>query len=47
MFNEEAINYYQYNLNIYPEGFMKYALSYLMTIMNILLKYHQNIYREM
>ena len=26
---------------------MKYALSYLMHIMNILLKYHQDIYREM
>jgi hypothetical protein len=47
LFNEETMNFYQYNLQVYPSEFMKYALSYLMHIMNILLKYNQEVYREM
>jgi len=47
LFNEETMNFYQYNLLVFPSDFMKYAMSYLMHIMNVLLKYNQEIYREM
>ena len=36
---EETMNFYQYNLGIYPEEGIKFALAYLLKILKILLKY--------
>ena len=44
---EETMNFYQYNLGIYPEEGIKFALAYLLKILKILLKYSSHVYVEM
>lgn len=44
--SEDTINFYHYNLQIVPVS-TKFVVSYLMRILNILLKYNQPIYKEM
>jgi len=45
--SEDTMNFCQYNLQILPANGVRYAVSYLMKILNILLKYNQNVYKEM
>ena len=45
--SEETMNFYQYNLGIFPEEGIKFALAYLLQIIKILLKYSKRVYIEM
>ena len=45
--NEETMNFYQYNLGIFPEEGIKFALAYLLKLLKILLKYSSKVYVEM
>jgi len=49
LFDEETMTFYINNLNIFPKEGMKYALSYVMTILNVLLKTKDNqpMYKDM
>lgn len=47
LFNEETLNYYQYSLQVFPQDFVKYAISYLMKLMSMLLKYNNDHYKEL
>lgn len=39
LMSEETMSFYQYNLGILPEEGIKFALVYLLKILNVLLKY--------
>mmetsp|Transcript_24004 Transcript_24004/g.36882 ORF Transcript_24004/g.36882 Transcript_24004/m.36882 type:complete len:350 (+) Transcript_24004:398-1447(+) len=47
LMSEDTMNFYQYNLQIMPSGALRYVVSYLMRILNILLKYNSTVYKEM
>lgn len=40
LFSEDTLNFYQYNLQVFPTDFLKYAVSYLMRLMSTLLNYN-------
>jgi len=42
LFSEETINFFQYNLKIFPTDLIKYAIAYLMKILSIVLKYNDD-----
>jgi hypothetical protein len=44
--SEDTMNFYQYNLDIKPGDTSHYAVSYLMKILNILLKWNKDVYKE-
>ena len=39
LMSEETMSYYQHNLGIVPEDGIKYALAYLLKLLNTLFKY--------
>ena len=41
------MNYYQYNRNIKPEEVSHFAISYMLTLLNVLLKYNEDVYVEL
>ena len=41
------MNFYQYNLGIWPTNLLSYAISYLMKIMNVLLQYNSASYNDL
>ena len=47
LFSEDTLNFYQYNLQVFPTDFLKYAISYLMRIMSTLLNYSAQHYQEL
>jgi len=49
LFDEDTSTFYQNNLGIYPKDGIKFALSYVMTILNVLLKTKENqpMYKDM
>jgi len=44
LFSEDTLSFYQYNLQIFPQQFLIYAVSYLMRIMSTLLNYNAQHY---
>ena len=46
LMSEDTMNFYQYNLDIKPSDTSHYAVSYLMKILNILLKWNKDVYKE-
>lgn len=47
LMDEETMNFYQYNLGIYPQEGIKFALAYLLKLLKILLKYSTKVFIEM
>ena len=45
--SEETMNFYQYNLEIWPEKGIVFAMAYVLKILNILLKHSPSTYVEM
>ena len=45
--DEEGYAFHQNNLGIYPTEHLKSALSYILSILNILLSYNKDLYKEM
>lgn len=46
LMSEDTMNFYQYNLDIKPTDTSHFAVSYLMKILNILLKWNKDVYKE-
>ena len=46
LFSEETFNVFQYNYGVTPLEYMKYACSYLMKLLNILVKTDPNAAKE-
>lgn len=40
LLTEDSLNFFQYNLKIFPTMFLKYAVSYLMRLMSTVLNYN-------
>lgn len=47
LMSEDTMSFYQYNLGILPEEGIKFALAYLLKILNILLKYQTSVQMDM
>ena len=48
LMSEETMTFYMYNLKIKPDDeIIRFAISYLMKILNILLKFNQAYYKDM
>jgi hypothetical protein len=46
LMSEDTMNFYQYNLEVKPNDTSHLAMSYLMKILNILLKWNKDVYKE-
>lgn len=47
LLSEDTLNFYQYNLQVFPTSFLKYAVSYLMRLMSTVLNYNAQHYQEL
>lgn len=47
LMSEETMNFYQYNRKIRPEEVSHFAISYMLTLLNVLLKYNKDVYVEL
>lgn len=47
LMSEETMNFYQYNRKIKPTEVSHFAISYMLTLLNILLKYNKDVYQEL
>jgi hypothetical protein len=47
LMSEDTMNFYQYNLDIKPYETSHIAMAYLMKILNILLKWNKDVYKEL
>ena len=43
---EDSMNFYQYNIDIKPGEVTHFAMSYLVKILNTLLKHNKDLYKE-
>ena len=47
LLSEDTLNFYQYNLHVFPTAFLKFAVSYLMRLMSTVLNYNAQHYQEL